>query len=274
MKRMLTLAATVLLAYGVVLLLIYAMQDRLVYFPLRDLAATPRTIGLDYEDVRITTEDGVRLHGWFVPTLSARATLVHFHGNGGNISHRLERIALFHKLGVNVFIFDYRGYGQSEGRPSEQGTYRDADAVWRYLTETRGLAPASVILHGESLGGAVAAWLAAETAPGGLIVESSFTSASDLGAEVYPWLPVRWLARYVYPTMEYLARVRAPVLIVHSRDDDIVPFHHGRQLYAAAPAPKQFLEIRGGHNDGLWADDAQYLAGIDAFLTTLYAGVH
>lgn len=272
MKGIWSVIAAIVFAYAAILLLMYAMQDRLVYFPMRELAATPRAIGLDYEDVRLVAEDGVRLHGWFVPALAARATVLHFHGNAGNISHRLERLALFRKLGLNVFLIDYRGYGQSEGRPSEQGTYRDARAAWGYLTAARGLAPATVVLHGESLGGAVAAWLAARTSPGALIVESNFTSAANLGAEVYPWLPVRWLARYRYPTIEYLPRVRAPVLVVHSRADEIVPFHHAEQLFATAPGPKQLLEIRGGHNDGLWANDAQYLAGIDAFLKALQAG--
>jgi uncharacterized protein len=230
------------------------------------LDATPRTIGFDYEDVHITTEDGVKLHGWFVPAPSARATVLHFHGNGGNISHRLEYIALFRQLGLNAVLIDYRGYGQSEGRTTEAGTYRDARAAWRYLTETRGLAPANIIVHGESLGGAVASRLAAETAPAGLIVESSFTSAVNLGAEVYRWLPVRWLARYTYPTMEYLRRVRVPVLVVHSRDDEIIPFHHGQALYAAAQAPKRFIEVRGGHNDGVSARGGQYIAGFRAFL--------
>ncbi len=166
MKRMLALLAIFVLAYGVILLLVYAVQDRLVYFPTRALAATPRALGLDYEDVRITAEDGVRLHGWFVPTLSARATVLHFHGNAGNISHRLERVAVFRKLRLSVFLIDYRGYGSSEGQPSEEGTYRDARAAWRYLTETRGLAPSTIILHGESLGGAVGGGGGGGTNPG------------------------------------------------------------------------------------------------------------
>jgi len=266
MKGVLTAVYTIAVVYGLILLFVYAMQDRLVYFPTRPLDATPRTIGLDYEDAAVTTEDGLRLHGWFVPAPGARATVLHFHGNGGNISHRLDYIELFRRLGLNTFLIDYRGYGQSEGRPSEQGTYRDALAAWRYLTEARGLAPNTIILHGESLGGAVASWLAVRTAPRALIVESSFTSAVDLGAEVYPWLPVRWIARYCYPTSAHLAQVRAPVLIVHSRNDEIIPFHHGQRLYAAAPTPKQFIEANGGHNDGLRARGAQYLRGIEMFL--------
>ncbi|HEX9810590.1 MAG TPA: alpha/beta hydrolase [Burkholderiales bacterium] len=266
MTRVLSALVTIAVVYGLILLFVYAMQDRLVYFPTRPLDATPRTIGLEYEDVAVTTEDGPRLHGWFIPAPGARGTVLHFHGNGGNISHRLDYVEMFHRLEINTLLIDYRGYGQSEGQPSEQGTYRDALAAWRYLTEARGLAPDTIILHGESLGGAVASWLAARTAPRALIVESSFTSAVDLGAEVYSWLPVRWIARYRYPTLSHLAQVRVPVLIVHSRNDEIIPFHHGQQLYAAAPTPKQFIETSGGHNDGLRARGAKYLSGIEMFL--------
>lgn len=268
MRRVLGSVVTLAVIYGLILLFVYALQDRLIYFPIRTLEATPRAVGLDYEDVRFSAEDRIRLHGWFVPAPAARATLLHFHGNGGNISHRLDHIAVFHGLGLNVFLIDYRGYGQSEGRTTEAGTYRDARAAWRYLTETRGLAPSTIVLHGESLGGAVASWLAAESAPAALIVESSFTSAVNLGAEVYRWLPVRWLARYRYPTIEHLARVHAPVLIAHSRDDEIVPFRHADALFAAARPPKQFLELTGGHNDGPRARGMRYVAGIEFFLNT------
>jgi fermentation-respiration switch protein FrsA (DUF1100 family) len=266
MKRMLTALVTVAIAYGLFVLLIYVAQDRLVYFPIRELTATPRTLGFDYDDVSLTTEDDVRLHGWFVAAPSARATILHFHGNGGNISHRLERIAIFRRLGLSVLLIDYRGYGRSEGAPSEEGTYRDARAAWRYLTETRGLAASTIILHGESLGGGVATHLATERTPRALIVESSFISMVALGAEVYPWLPVRWISRYTYPSRENLARVRAPVLIIHSRDDEIIPYHHGEDLYAAALEPKYLLTIRGDHNGGFVLSAERYVAGVDTFL--------
>jgi uncharacterized protein len=266
MRHALTAIAAVVFAFGVVVLLAYALQDRLVYFPMRALEATPRAIGVDYEDVWLTTEDGVRLHGWFAAAPGARATVLFLHGNGGNISHRLERIEIFRRLGLSAFLIDYRGYGSSGGRPSEQGTYRDARAAWDYLTGTRGLAAVDIIVYGESLGGAVATHLAAERTAGAVIVESSFTSLPDLGAEVYPWLPVRWISRYVYPSARNLARVHSPVLVIHSRRDEIVPFHHGQALYAAAHEPKAFLEIRGSHNDGPQASGSLYVDGLDRFL--------
>lgn len=255
------------LGYGAIGLLVWATQDKLIYFPESALAATPREYRFDYEDVTLTAADGVRLHGWFVPApRPARGALLFLHGNGGNISHRLEKIALFRGLGFDVFIVDYRGYGRSEGRPGEDGTYRDARAAWKYLTVTRAIRAPRIVIYGESLGGAVAAELASEHEPRALIVESSFTSVPDLGAEIYPWLPVRWLSRFRYDGRAALARVRTPVLVIHSRADDIIPFAHGERLFAAANEPKKFLEIRGDHNAGFLASGAQYVEGIDAFL--------
>jgi len=252
--------------YGVIAGLLYLYQDQLVYFPERALTATPAQAGLAYEPVRFTSADGVALSGWFIPAPKARATLLFCHGNAGNISHRLESIRQFHQLGLNVFIFDYRGYGESEGVPTEAGTYRDAEAARRYLVETRGLAPEHIVYFGRSLGAAIAAWLATQHPPRALIVESAFTSVPDFGAEIYPWLPVRLLARLRYPTQEYLRSVQAPVLVVHSRDDEIVPFRHAEKLYESANSSKELLEIRGGHNDGFLVSGAQYTRSLDDFL--------
>ena len=277
MRRILTHNGTYMHSFGAILIavaasylallgLLYAFQGQLVYFPMREIVATPRDRGLDFEDVYLETEDGVRLHGWFVPAAPERAVLLYFHGNAGNLSYRVERTKVFHDLGLSVLALDYRGYGRSAGRPSEEGTYRDARAAWRYLAETRRIAPDRIVLFGRSLGAAVAAQLAVEVAPRALILDSAFTSAVDLGAAVYPWLPVRLLARYRYPTLENLKQVNRPVLIVHSRNDEIVPFRHGEALYAAANPPKVFLEIAGGHNDDFFVRDRRYADGLDAFL--------
>ncbi len=266
MRMITSILTTVAVGYAALAGLLYLYQDRLVYFPGRVVAATPKQAGLAYEPVRFTTADGVSLSAWFVPAPNARGTLLFCHGNAGNISHRLESIRQFHQLGLNVFIFDYRGYGESEGTPTEAGTYRDAEAARRYLVETRGLAPERIVYFGRSLGAAIAAWLATQHPPRALIVESGFTSVPDFGAEIYPWLPVRLLARLRYPTQEYLRSARAPVLVVHSRADEIVPFHHGERLYDAAGTPKEFLEIQGGHNDGFLVSGAHYTRGLDAFL--------
>ena len=250
--------------------LLFVFQPRFVYFPnlpSRAIVATPDDVGLAYEPVEFATEDGVRLTGWFVPgPAAARATLLFLHGNAGNISHRLDSLKIFHDLGLAIFIFDYRGYGESEGKPSEQGTYRDAEAAWRHLTGERGIAAEEIVLFGRSLGAAVAAHLATRHTPKALIIESGFTSGPDIAADVYWMFPVRWLARFRYATEEHLKAVRAPVLIIHSVDDEIIPIRHGRWLYAAANEPKKLLEIRGDHNQGFLLSGRAYVDGLDTFL--------
>ena len=270
---MLKLLLAALACYAALALVVYLMQARMLYLsdlPGRTLDRTPADIDVDYEDVSIETSDGVRLHGWYIPGNGERI-LLFFHGNAGNISHRLESIRQFLALGLSVLIIDYRGYGQSEGRTTEQGIYRDADAAWRYLTEIRGAPQERVILFGRSMGASAAAYLAANRQPLALIVESSFTSVPDIAGEYYPWLPVRWLSRLRHSTEEFVKETRSPVLVIHSRDDEIVPFSHGEAIFAAANEPRTLLEIRGSHNDAFIRDEADYLAGIRAFLDALPA---
>ena len=267
LSRPLRVVAGALLAgYLGTCLMLLALQSRLVFFPTREIDATPADAGLPYQDVSFTAADGTRLHGWWVSAPGARGTVLFFHGNAGNVSHRLHSLRSFHELGMNTFIFDYRGYGRSEGVPSEEGTYRDAGAAWRWLAEERGVPPGEVVFFGRSLGGAVAAWLAGRHPPRALILESTFTSVPALGAELYPWLPVRLLARIRYDTLRLLPGVRCPVLVVHSPQDEVIPFHHGRRLWEAASAPKEFLEITGSHNAGFVTTGPAYEAGIARFL--------
>jgi len=239
-------------AYAGLVLLVYVFQSRLIFYPEtgREFTATPGQIGLQYEDLQLKTSDGIGLHGWFIPAQHPRGTVLFLHGNAGNISHRLDSVRMFNRLGYSMLLFDYRGYGSSGGAPTEQGTYRDAEAAWQYLTEQRHLPACSIVLFGESLGGAIAAWLAAREKPAALVIASGFTSVPELAQQIYPYLPARWLARVSYDTRGYLQSVTAPVLIAHSRDDEIIPFKQGRALFAAANPPKQFLELAGGHNDG------------------------
>jgi fermentation-respiration switch protein FrsA (DUF1100 family) len=264
---LLSILAAAVGLYVAVVALAYVFQERLLYFPLRSLAATPASIGLAYETVSIETEDGLKISGWFVPAERARATLLFFHGNAGNISHRLDSIATFHRLGLNTLIIDYRGYGQSEGKPTERGTYLDTAAAWRYLVEERQVSPEEIIIFGRSLGGAMAAWLAHTHPPKALILESTFTSVPDIAAQAYPFLPVRQLGRINYNTLERLPEIRVPLLIVHSPDDDVIPYHHSQKLFAAANEPKEFLEIRGGHNDGFIISAQTYEAIFDQFIS-------
>lgn len=263
--------AFILISVWVLLsLLLYIFQPGFVYYPLAGLAATPGQAGLAYEDVILTGAGGVSLHGWYLPHPEARATLLFVHGNGGNISHRLDKLQILHQLGLAVFIFDYRGYGRSEGRPSEQGTYEDAEAAWRYLTRDRGTPGRDIIIYGESLGAAIAARLAEHEAPGALVVESAFTSITAMARHYYPYLPVTLLARIRYPTLKYIRGVSCPVLVIHSREDEIVPMEHGRMLYQAAGDRGTFLEISGDHNSGYYTSGSRYRGGLDAFVTRLF----
>lgn len=264
-----TFVAVVALAYGLLLLVVAAYQDRLLYQPNvagPGLVATPADIGLAFEDLRITTSDGIALHAWLVPAQGARRIVLHCHGNGGNISHRLELLRILHGMGLSVLLFDYRGYGLSEGRPSEAGTYRDAEAVWRFLVEQRGYEPASIIVDGHSMGAAVAAHLAQHVRPGALILESPFTSAPNVAAHHYWFLPARRLTRFRYATAEYVRSARSPALVIHSSGDRIVPIEMGREVFRNAPEPKAFLELPGDHNNAFLLAEAQYVGGLQRFL--------
>jgi len=249
-------------------ILLYFLQPKFVYFPTSELVLTPNNIQLGYEDVFIKTASNTTIHGWFIPHNNPRGTLLFFHGNGGNISHRLDSLAIFNALGLSVLIIDYSGYGQSEGKPTEQGTYQDAEAAWQFLLTEKLLNPKDIIIFGRSLGGSVAIWLAHQYMPRALIVESAFSSISDIGKHYYPYLPVKYLARIKYPSIKRLATVKCPVLFVHSPDDDIVPYKFGRKLFAAANEPKEFLDIQGGHNDGFFVSGKHYINGLDKFIST------
>lgn len=269
MSGLLTLLSTLAGIYLALLLFVYFSQASLLYLPdvpTRALTASPRTLGLEFEELSIRSDDGVRLHGWYVPAVPARGTLLFFHGNAGNISHRLDSIRIFHDLGLSVLIFDYRGYGQSEGVPDESGLQRDALAAWRYLVDEQRVTPARIVLFGRSLGASLAAWLATRETPGALIVESAFTSVPDMAAELYWWLPARRLARFRHATQEYIGQVASPVLVVHSPDDEIIPYRHAQAILAAAREPKTLLQLRGGHNDGFILSGADYTRGLGGFL--------
>ncbi|MCX6991779.1 MAG: alpha/beta hydrolase [Kiritimatiellaeota bacterium] len=254
-------------AYIGLCILLFLRQSHMVYFPLAKVQATPADAGLAYERIFLVTADNVRLAGWYVPCDGARGTVLMCHGNGGNIGDRLHPIGLFHELGLNVLIFDYRGYGESVGKPSEEGTYQDAFAAWQYLVEKHNTPPDKIVIFGRSLGGAVAAGLTERVTPAALILEATFTSIPDMGAQLYPWLPIRLLSRYRYNTLARLERIHCPVLIAHSRDDEMIPFEHGRKLFAAACAPKTFCELAGNHNEGEVLTAPAYRQALDTFLT-------
>lgn len=252
MRLMWHVLGMLLAVYVGLALLLFLFQSQLVFYPQMDraLSTTPAQIGLPFEELSLKTTDGVELHGWYVPAAKPRGTVLFMHGNAGNISHRLDYVAMFQRLGYNLLIFDYGGYGNSSGSPSEQGTYLDAEAAWAYLVQVKHEPACRIALFGESLGGAVAAQLATRHPPAALVLASSFTSVPDLGQQLYPWLPVRWLARIRYDARASLQQAHAPLLVAHSPQDEIIPYAHGQALFAVASDPKTFLDLAGGHNDG------------------------
>jgi hypothetical protein len=243
-----------------------------IYAPSRVLEAEAAALGRPCEDVWLKAGDGVRLNAWFFPAdrASRRAHLVFLllHGNADNISHRLSWYQAWLELGVSVFALDYRGYGRSEGRPSEEGTYLDAQAAHQWLRQ-RGFAAANIIALGKSLGGGPASELARRETLGGLILQNTFTSIAEAGSDLFPWLPVRWLQTIHYDTCSKLPRITVPVLVAHSHTDEVIGFHHAERNYAAANEPKMFLEILGSHTSTLEAGREQYLAGLNEFLRSI-----
>lgn len=246
-----------------------AVERSLIYYPARRLEATPRALGLAFEDVRLAAEDGVALHGWFVPG-RRRVALLWCHGNAGNISHRLENLSLLHhRLGMSVLLFDYRGYGESAGVPSEEGTYRDARAFRAWLARRSPQSP--VVYFGRSLGAAVATRLAAEAPPAALVLETPFVSVPAMANATIPGAGLLFRTRY--DTRGRIRGVRAPVLILHGDADEVVPLRQGRAVFDAAAGPKAFFVIRGArHNDTYLVGGEAYWRTWEAFLAAHVPG--
>ncbi|RPI34237.1 MAG: alpha/beta hydrolase [Nitrospiraceae bacterium] len=259
----------VFMVYLLVSVSLYYRQDSMIFYPEKEIWQTPKHIGLDYEEISLTTNDGVVINAWYVPAKNEKGVVLFCHGNAGNISHRLDSIKVFHDLGQSVLIFDYRGYGKSGGKISEKGTYLDAEAAWDYLVQVKHRSPGEIVIFGRSLGAAVAAETALRKNPGGLILESTFMSISAIGRKYYPWLPVNFIARYRYATVDKIDLIKCPKLIIHSKTDEIIPFEHGLKLYEKAAPPKEFLEIRGGHNEGFMLSGAEYSEGLRKFLDAI-----
>lgn len=264
-----------LLALAAISLWLRLNEPRLIYFPERAIALTPQQRGMHYTDVWLTTVDGVRLNGWFMPSNHPSGlTVLLLHGNAGNISHRFEKYAIFHQLGWDVFALDYRGYGNSAGEPDEPGLYLDARTAYRYLVEQRGVDPHKLVVYGESLGVAVAVDLLSQAAAAGLVLEEGFTSAPDVGQEMYPFLPMHWLMHTHYNTLGKIGRTSAPLLIFHSRDDEFFSLQHAQKLLAAAPAPKELVELRGGHNEAFMLSAEVYQNALQRFAASLPGASH
>lgn len=241
------------------------LESTSVFYPAKQLARTPGDLGLAYDDVQLTTRDDKYLHGWLIDLEGAKITLLFLHGNAGNIADRLEKITLFRQIGLNVFIIDYRGYGNSTGRPTEKGMYMDAMAAYEYLTQHRKRAPENIVIYGESLGAVAAINVASQRPAAGIILDSAFSSAKDMGKIIYPFVP-SFLIGLKMDSAAKAGSIRIPKLFMHSKTDEVVPYQLGRKLFEAAAEPKEFLETGGGHNDGFFASPEIFVTGIKSFL--------
>ena len=270
-KRMLIMVVIGLaLGYLGLVAFVYVRQPKMLYCPARQIEQTPAALGLLFEEVTFRAADGVMISAWYIPAPDARAVLLFCHGNAGNISHRLDSIRIFHELGLSVLIFDYRGYGKSNGEPTEKGTYLDAEAAWNFLVQNKGTDPARMVIFGRSLGSAVATELAAKKKAGALIVESGFTSIPDLGRKYYPYLPVGLISRYHYASIDKVSGLSLPKLFIHSPEDEIIPYDQGMKLFARAAEPKEFLKLRGDHNEGFLQSGELYINGLDQFIAKYF----
>ena len=290
---LMSIVTVLLIAYLGLAVILYFMQSKFLYQPMREVPYTPADLGLAFEKVVLTTQDGLKLTAWFIPAPledqteaaspqpgetgsagQAELTVLFCHGNGGNMAHRLDSINIFQDLGLNCFIFDYRGYGASQGKPNEQGTYLDAAAAYDWLTQQKKIPPQNIILFGRSLGGSIAANLAAGVKAAGLVVESTFTSYADIGKKFYPYMPVRFFASFSYDTVDFIKQVHCPVMLIYSRNDEIIPFEFGLRLYEAANEPKEFVEIFGSHNDAFLNSGENYRHAWDQWLQFLKEHKH
>ena len=267
-------------AYIGLAIALYLGQSNLVFMPSRDVIETPEILSIKFENIQITTRDNVNLDSWFVPAkdndLVGKGVILFCHGNGCNISNRISYLPIFRELGLATFLFDYRGYGKSGGTPTEEGTYADVEAAWQYLTQERQIPPQKIIIYGESLGGAIASYLAQKISQpngnnnaGGLVLASTFTSISDRAAELYPFMPIRFLSRFSYNSIDRLPSIKIPVLVIHSIDDEIIPFHHGDRNFQVANQPKKLVKLRGDHNGGFLDSLETYRNGLNEFIQSI-----
>jgi len=239
-------------------LYLYFNQGRMVFMPIKELVLTPDVMDIPYRDIYIPITDNEKIHAWYFPDGESKKAVLFCHGNAGNISHRMETVEFLKGYRVNVLLFDYRGYGLSDGSPTETGVYLDTRAAFDWLVNDRGYKPEDIVVFGRSLGGAAAVDLAANTVCGGLVVESSFTSAYEIGKAMFPYFPVRYLLRFRFDSVNKIKEVSCPVIIMHSPDDEMIPFEMGRKIFEAAREPKSFVELRGGHNSSEYFENTAY----------------
>ena len=264
---MTALASSVLILCVGLFVLVKYLEHTAVFFPGRSMDSTPAQAGMPYEDLYLTTSDGVKINAWLVKSSPLASTILFAHGNAGTMSDRVMKIKFFHDFGLNVLVFDYRGYGKSQGYPTEKGIYLDAQAAYDYLQSRPDIDYQRIIGYGESLGGVVAVDLAARRKLAALIIESSITSAQDMAKRLYPFLP-SFLMSLKFDSMSKIKNIDIPKLFLHSPEDQIVLLSMGQKLYEAASGPKSFLLTYGGHNDGVLINDHRVRDGFKKFLQT------
>ncbi len=258
--------AVALVFFAAVALTECSCKNRYLFHPYRQIVTTPDSLGLAYEDVYFTADDGIRLNGWWVPASSPAGTVLFCHGNAGNISFLMDTVRLYHDLKLSILVFDYRGFGRSGGKPAEEGTYRDVAAAWNYLVRIKKIDPGTIAVIGRSLGGPIAAWLCQTNTPGALVLESTFTRAADVAKYHYQLAPADLIFGDTYNTSGFLSRVGCPVLVVHSPDDEIIPYELGDKLFKSVKGQKEFLRIQGSHNSGFLDSLDLYVPGLERFL--------
>ncbi len=244
--------------------LMVLLEDRLVFRPWGPAGCSQLPRRLPAEHAEFESADGTRLHGWFIEHPQPNAVVLFCHGNAGNVTcHTRHLREMYRRLGVSVLVFDYRGFGRSEGSPSESGVLMDARAARAWLAERTGVTEEEIVLWGESLGGGVAVELAARDGAQALILLNTFTSLPDVGQRTYPWLPVRALMRNQLDSLSKISNYAGPLLVFHAANDQVIPFVQGQRLFEAANDPKRFVRLSGGHNgswsEPLWESVGQFL---------------
>ena len=245
----------------------YLFQKNLIHIPRTEFINTPADHGLKFESVNLTNiSDTAQIHGWFVASPTPSPTILFFSGNAGNMSYHLETVKILYEYGYSICTYDYRGYGKSSGVLSEDAQYSDAELVWNYLTNTRNIPAEQIILFGRSLGAGMASWVASRHKPGALVMESAFTSLDDIGKLYFKWLPIKFILKWHYDNRARISSVNSPTLFIHSKNDELIPYEHGQELYALANEPKQFLTIEGDHLEGYFESIDVYINGINDFV--------
>lgn len=244
-------------------------ENQNLYFPSSNIESYPHEVGLEFAQFTSALKNGIKVNGWFVPIKKSKGTVLICHGNAGNMGHRLDTIKIFHDMGLNVAIFDYPGYGISTGTPNEKNLYDSAEEVFKTIIDKYNVNPQKTVVFGRSLGAAVAVELVTRMDAAGLIIESGFTCTADMGKELFPFLPTKLIVSQNFDSLSKIGNIDIPKLVIHSPDDELIPFKHGKQIFEAAAKPKTFLEISGDHNEGFILSMDVYIKGITSFLSTV-----